>query len=122
MPQAIRINRAGQIVALDNPAKVSKRNSEDVLWIDTENGGAWTITFDKQSNDPSTYPVAPGSPFSEDYYVIERGASHGSTGGPVRGQVGRTYRYNVRRGKNQADPSDYATLTVTHDPDVDVES
>jgi hypothetical protein len=118
MPKAIRINDAGQIVSLDNPAKVSKYQHDDVLWIDTGGQGPWTITFDKDSDDPSTYPVAAGSPFSEDYYVIEKGASNGSTGGPVRGQVGRTYRYNVRKGKN-ADPT---RLPITHDPDVDVES
>jgi hypothetical protein len=110
MPQAVRISQTGQVI--DTPAKVSKRQNDDVLWIATEGGGPWTITFDKASAAPSTYAVAPGSPFSEDTYTVAQGGSHGSTGGPVNGSVGRTYRYNVRN----------AAGVVTHDPDVDVES
>jgi hypothetical protein len=109
MPQAVRISPTGQVI--DTPAKVSKRRREDVLWIATGNGGPWTITFDKASAEPSTFELAPGSPFSESTYTIAQGASHGSTGGPVNGLVGRTYRYSVRD----------ASGNVTHDPDVDVE-
>jgi hypothetical protein len=111
MPQAVRINATGQVE--DTPVKVSKRNSDDVLWVATGNGGPWTITFDKgSSSEPSTFDVASGSPFSEPSYTVAQGASNGSTGGPVAGEVGKTYRYNVRN----------AAGTITHDPDVDVES
>jgi hypothetical protein len=110
MPQAVRITPTGQVV--DTPVKVSKRQREDVLWIATGNGGPWTITFDKVSSAPSTYPVESGSPFSQSSYTVAKGGSTGSTGGPMAGQVGRTYRYVVK------DEFDH----VTHDPDVDVES
>jgi hypothetical protein len=110
MPQAVRISPTGQV--LDTPVKVHKSQSEDVLWIATGSGGPWTITFDKTSNAPSTYPVAPGSPFSQSSYTVAKGGSNGSVGGPVNGSVGKTYRYNVRDASGK----------VTHDPDVDVES
>jgi hypothetical protein len=120
--KAIRINKYGQVVAVDAAVGVSKKDHEDVLWIDIQNGGPWTITFDKPESsppDPSKYPVKPGSPFSEDYYWIAKGASSGSTGGPVRGNVGNTYRYRVRKG-GPAGPDPNGP--ITHDPDVDVES
>jgi hypothetical protein len=110
MPLAVRINRDGQV--MDTPVKVSKNKKDDVLWIAIEGGGPWTITFDKASAAPSTYALASGSPFSENTYTVAQGGSHGSTGGPVNGFVGSTYRYNVRDANN----------TVTDDPDVDVES
>ena len=122
MPKAIRINSAGQVVSLDTVVKVSKSNNEDVLWIDIQSGGPWTITFDKPENnppDPSNHPVAPNSPFSQNVYWIRKGGSAGSTGGPTRGNVGNTHRYRVRRGgANGPDPNG----PITHDPDVDVES
>ena len=37
MPQAVRISQTGQVI--DTPAKVSKRQNDDVLWIATEGGG-----------------------------------------------------------------------------------
>jgi hypothetical protein len=110
MPQAVRISPAGQVI--DTPVKVSKAKSDDVLWIATGNGGPWTITFDKASSAPSTYPVESGSPFSQASYTVAQGGSNGSTGGPMAGQVGRTYRYKVTDARGD----------VTHDPDVDVES
>ena len=107
---AVRISATGQVI--DTPVKVSKRQNDDVLWVATENGGPWTITFDKTSGAaPSTFAVAPGSPFSESTYTVARGGSHGSIGGPINGYVGSTYRYNVRD----------ANGNVTDDPDVDVE-
>ena len=109
MAKAVRISPTGQVI--DTPVKVSKKQNDDVLWIATGNGGPWTITFDKDSREPSTYSVAPGSPFSESTYTIAQGGSHGSAGGPVNGSVGSTYRYNVRD----------ATGKVTDDPDVDIE-
>jgi hypothetical protein len=120
MPKAIRINAAGQVVAVDAAVGVSKSQHEDVLWIATQGGGPWTITFDKPPGiDPAKYPVAPGSPFSQDVYWIAQGASAGSTGGPVRGNVGNTYQYRVRSG-GPAGPDPNGP--ITHDPDVDVES
>ena len=110
MPQAVRISPTGQVI--DTPVKVSKRENDDVLWIATGNGGPWTITFDKVSADASTYELADGSPFSEGTYTVAQGGSNGSTGGPVSGLVGRTYRYKVKD----------AAGNVTHDPDVDVET
>ena len=107
--KAVRISPTGQVI--DTPVKVSKREHEDVLWIATGNGGPWTITFDKGSNAPSTFAVAPGSPFSQSTYTVAQGASHGSTGGPVNGSVGSTYRYHVRDVNGD----------ITDDPDVDVE-
>ena len=120
MPKAIRINAAGQVVAVDAAVGISKSQHEDVLWIATQGGGPWTITFDKPAGiDPAKYPVAPGSPFSQDVYWIPQGASAGSTGGPVRGNVGNTYQYRVREG-GPAGPDPNGR--ITHDPDVDVES
>ena len=110
MPQAVRISATGQVI--DTPVKVSKRQSDDVLWIATGNGGPWTITFDKASNAPATYAVASGSPFSDSTYTVSQGGSHGSTGGPVNGSVGKTYRYCVRNSAGE----------IVDDPDVDVES
>jgi hypothetical protein len=112
MPQAVRINGTGQVVQADRRVHVSKPKQEDVLWIATQNGGPWTITFDKQATGgDSTYPVAAGSPFSQSSYTVAQGASNGSAGGPVNGTGGRTYRYNV---KDQ-------TGRITDDPDIDVD-
>ena len=114
MPIAVRINTAGQVVGVDNPAGVSKSLQEELLWIPLGNGGPWTITFDKASGDPSTYPIASGSPFSQTVFVVNPGSPTPS--GPVTtGLVGRTYRYNVRQGTSPTGP-------IKHDPDVDVES
>ncbi len=56
MPQACRIDAKGYVVTSDRKIHVSKGKHEDVLWIATQNGGPWKITFDKDKN---------GSPFSE---------------------------------------------------------
>jgi hypothetical protein len=110
MPQAIRINGTGQVVA--NDRVVAVRRNEDVLWIATQNGGPWKITFDKSpSGGQGTYPIVPGSPFSQADYAIAQGGSGGSTGGPVNGTVRRTYRYNVRN----------ASDVITDDPDIDID-
>ena len=112
MPQAVRINATGQVVAADRQIAVRKSGNEDVLWIATQNGGPWTITFDKgPGGGQSNYPVEAGSPFSENSYTIERGGSGGSAKGPVRGTERRTYRYNVKD----------ATGRITDDPDIDVD-
>ena len=101
MPQACRIDAKGYVVTSDRKIHVSKGKHEDVLWIATQNGGPWKITFDKDKN---------GSPFSESSYDVGRGASGGSTGGPV-GPEGE-YHYNVRD----------ANGTVTDDPDVIIDA
>lgn len=111
MPQAVRINRTGQVVVTDRKVTVRKRLNEDVLWIATQGGGPWTITFDKDPEGSGTYPKEPGSPFSETTYTVGPGASGGSTGGPVKGTERRTYSYNVRN----------AAGTVTDDPDIDID-
>ena len=72
------------------------------MWIAQGGGGPWKITFDKDIN---------GSPFSETTYTVGPGGSAGSTGGPIAGVVGRTYKYNVRNANNN----------ITDDPDVDIE-
>ena len=112
MPQAIRINQRGKVVASERAVSVSKSWGEDVLWVATGGGGPWTITFGKTSSEPSTYPVKPGSPFSKSTYTIVKGGSGGSTGGPKYGAVGNTYRYKVKD----------ADGNVTDDPDIDIES
>jgi hypothetical protein len=66
--RAIRINPAGQVVALDNPAKVSK-SSDQVLFVAIGGGGPWKVTFDKGAaapipGDQTNYQIAPGSPFA----------------------------------------------------------
>ena len=111
MPKAVRINKAGQVVALDNPVKVSRKEKDDVLWVALEGGGPWTITFDKiNDGGPSKYPIKAGSPFGQSTYTTGNGGSGGSTGGPV-GDERYTYRYNVRDANGR----------VTDDPDVDVD-
>jgi hypothetical protein len=112
MPIIVRINRQGKVYNQDYRVRVKKSLNEDVLWIDVENGGPWTIEFGaKSSSAPTTYTLASGSPFSQPSYTVDNGASKGSTGGPVNGTVQRTYRYNVRNAAGE----------VTDDPDVDVE-
>ena len=112
MPQAVRINTSGKVVTSDRAVPVSKSWKEDVLWVAQGGGGPWTITFGKSSADPSKYPVAAGSPFSASTYTVAKGGSKGSTGGPVNGMVGKTYRYKVKDANGK----------VTDDPDVDIES
>src|SRR5262245_39577898 len=62
----IRIDRDGHVVNQDYRVGLSKSGAngkpQEVLWIDTQNGGPWTITFDKTSTAPSTYPLQNGSP------------------------------------------------------------
>jgi hypothetical protein len=112
MTQAIRINGTGQVIQSDRRVPVRKSLAEDVLWIATQNGGPWTITFDKSpTGGESTYPVAAGSPFSQSSYTVAQGGSNGSTGGPVNGTVQRTHRYNVRDQAGR----------ITDDPDIDIE-
>lgn len=113
MSVPVRISREGRIVDPDRAARVSQPRHDDVRWIAQDGGGPWKITFGKVNNAPSTYPPAPGSPFTANVYIVDRGGSGGSAGGPIPGAGGRTYRYTV---------SDFDTGEVTDDPDVDVES
>ncbi|HEY5616927.1 MAG TPA: hypothetical protein VIK60_03240 [Vicinamibacterales bacterium] len=99
--QAVRINPNGTVV--ETKVTVRKSQHEDVRWIALLGGGPWKITFDKDAN---------GSPFSMTEYTVGPGGSEGSTGGPVGGVVGKTYKYNVRNAVNNQ---------ITDDPDVDVE-
>ena len=115
-PRIIRIDRDGHVINQDYRVGLSKSGAngkpQDVIWIDTQNGGPWTITFDKTtSTAPNTFPVQPGSPFSEPTFTVQNGASASS--GLVRNNatVPGTYRFNVRN----------AAGTITDDPDVDVE-
>ena len=100
--QAVQIKADGTIV--ERVVVVRKSQNEDVRWIALAGGGPWKITFDKDDS---------GSPFSMTEYTVSAGGSDGSTGGPVGGVVGRTYRYNVRDARSNQ---------ITDDPDVDVES
>lgn len=106
----VRISGAGLVI--DRVVKVRGDRKEDVLWIAQDGGGPWRITFDKASSAPSTHPVEPDSPFTKREYIVQKGGSEGTTGGPVKGIAGRTYRYTVR---------DHNTGQPTDDPDVDVE-
>jgi hypothetical protein len=88
---------------------------QEVLWIDTENGGPWTITFaQKTTSYPSTFALQSGSPFAAglDPFTVSNGASASSglvdTGAVVPG----TYRFSVKNAKGE----------TTDDPDVDIES
>jgi hypothetical protein len=99
--QAVQINPDGTVV--EKKVGVRKSLNEDVRWIALHGGGPWKVTFDKDTN---------GSPFSRTQYTIGPGGSEGSTGGPVGGVVGRTYKYNVRNAVNNQ---------ITDDPDIDVE-
>jgi hypothetical protein len=112
--KAIRINPAGQIVALDNPAKVSVKAADQLLWIAIGGGGPWTIKFDKPvtniPGDQTNHPLASGSPFTLDTFTV--GPNPAFSGPVTNGLVGRTYRYNIKD----------AAGVVTHDPDVDIES
>jgi hypothetical protein len=121
MPPAvpIRISREGQIV--DRAVGVRKGRKENVRWQAQDGGGPWTIKFNKVGNHPGEpphkYPVAPDSPFSTDTYYVPEGGSAATGGtaatdGPVKGDVGTTYRYIVISDR---------TGMVTDDPDVDVE-
>jgi hypothetical protein len=103
MPQACRIDARGYVVTSDRKIHVSKGKHEDVLWVATQNGGPWKITFDKDKN---------GSPFSESSYDVGRGASGGSTGGPIEGsRQNMEYHYNVRDANGR----------VTDDPDIEID-
>ena len=99
--QAVRIQANG--TAVERVVKVRKSQHEDLRWIALAGEGPWKITFDKDDN---------GSPFSMTEYTVGRGGSEGTTGGPVAGAVGETYKYNVRNATNNQ---------ITDDPDVDVE-
>ena len=101
--QAVLINPDGTIVEEHKKVTVRKSLHEDVRWVATYGGGPWKVTFDKDAN---------GSPFSMTQYTIGPGGSEGSSGGPVAGVAGRTYKYNVRNA---------VTNAITDDPDVDVE-
>ena len=113
MPRIVRISREGKIYNQDYRVRVNKNNNDDVLWIDVENGGPWTIVFDAKSSSPprissqSRAAALSASPVTQS--TTE--GSKGSTGGPVNGVPERTYRYNVKNAAGQ----------ITDDPDVDVE-
>ena len=107
----VLIDLDGKIVNSDRVKKVRSKENEDVRWVAMGNGGPWKITFDKVTS-PSAYPIAVGSPFTQTEYTVVQGGSGGSTGGPVAGMIGWTYKYNVRNTNNN---------NITDDPDVDIE-
>jgi hypothetical protein len=98
--QAVQIRPDGTVI--ETKVRVRKSEHEDVRWIALAGGGPWKLTFD----------AGDGSPFSMTSYTVAPGASEGSTGGPVAGVAGQTYKYNVRNA---------VTNAITQDPDVDVE-
>jgi hypothetical protein len=103
------------VVNQDYRVGLSKSGSngkpQEVIWIDTQNGGPWTITFDKTSTAPSTFQLQPGSPFNDATFTIQNGASGSSGLVRANATVPGTYRYNVRN----------ASGTITDDPDIDTE-
>jgi hypothetical protein len=109
--KTVLIDASGQVFNTDRVVKVSKNGNEDVRWVAMSNGGPWAITFDKIL-PPSTYPVGPGSPFDKTEYTVPKAGSGSSTGGPIAGLVGWTYKYNIRDDSG----------AITDDPDVDIES
>jgi hypothetical protein len=111
-PIPIRISDQGKIeIQVDRKVKVKKSKNENVKWVAQDGGGPWIIKFNKAGSVGATYPVEPGSPFSEPEYKVPRGESIETDGGPVKGKVNKTYRYTVN--DEQGVPTD--------DPDVDVE-
>ena len=114
-PRLIRISKNGKVQNPDYRVRVSKAGQnnlpKDVLWIDVEHGGPWTITFDKTSSAPSTYQVQSGSPFTQPTFTVANGASASSGDVDINATVYRTYRFNVRN----------AAGAITDDPDVDVD-
>ena len=98
--QVVTIDTQGR--ALQRVAHVSKGANEELMWVATGNGGPWKVTFDKGTP----------SPFSQATYTVPRGGPAQTNGGPVNGNVGVTYKYNVR---------DANTDVITDDPDVDVD-
>ena len=113
-PIPVRISKTGQVIEADKVKKVKKSEETNLKWVAQDGEGPWIVTFNKADSvgDTPTYPVEPGSPFSEDSYEVPRGGTEVTRGGPVRGKVKKTYRYTV---------TNKDTGVVTHDPDVDVE-
>jgi hypothetical protein len=102
----VRIDAMGR--ALEHVVHVTQAGHDNVMWVATEGGGPWRITFDKP---PGGIPFQPGTPFSEDSYLVARGWFVMTMGGPLPAATG-TYKYNVR---------DANTNVITDDPDVDVD-
>ena len=102
--QVVRIDRKGR--ALDHVVAVKKSDDERVIWVALGRGGPWMVTFDKNDD---------GSPFDSRTYTIDPGGFTPTERGPVNGEPGVTYKYNVRDPLK--DPKD----NITDDPDVDIE-
>jgi hypothetical protein len=86
----VRISETGQIVVVDAVAKVRKQ--DDVEWIAQDNGGPWSIRF------------AEARPFSASEYKVEKGKSVKTEGGPINGNVGQAYTYEVHAYPQTTDP------------------
>jgi hypothetical protein len=112
MSVPVRISRDGFVVGADRVVKVGRGRHDDVEWIAQDNGGPWTITFGKATNEQGTYPRAAGSPFNQNVFVVPQGGRRPSVGGPYPGTERHTYRYTV---------SNANTGEVIDDPDVDVD-
>jgi hypothetical protein len=98
--QVVRIDRKGR--ALDHVVALKKAYNENVVWVALGTGGPWKVAFDKGT----------ASPFKELTYTVPPGGAIQTQGGPLNGDVSRTYKYSV---------SDPRTNTITDDPDVDIE-
>ena len=106
--QVVRIDQKGR--ALDKVVSVSKGGHDNVLWVALGNGGPWKITFDKATGGIG---FQPGSPFSENEYIVARGWFVSTMNGPVASVViNGTYSYSVRN---------VTTNVLTDDPDVDID-
>jgi hypothetical protein len=108
--QVVRIDTRGRV--LDQVVRVSKGNSERVMWVALGNGGPWTITFDKPPASSDRAPFEPGSPFDQVMYEVERGSFKITAYGPkADAREDKTYKYNVRNSDGK----------ITDDPDIDIE-
>jgi hypothetical protein len=116
-PRNIQIDKDGRVKNRDYRVRLSKSGQngqpQEVLWVDVENGGPWTITFAaKTISYPHTFSLQGGNPFTgSDPFTVDNGASASS--GPVKGTatVPGTYRYTVKNARGD----------VTDDPDIDIE-
>lgn len=105
--EVVRIDPRGR--AQEHVVKVKKDEDENLTWCALGNGGPWKVTFDKGT--PNPFGPAGGAP---PFYTVPKGGCVQTQGGPVNGNVGVTYKYNVRDPSLPGEP-------VTNDPDVDVE-
>ena len=66
-PRIIRIGRDGRVENQDCRVKLSKSGQngrpQEGLWLDTQNGGPWTITFARKASAAPIASIAKRQPF-----------------------------------------------------------